>query len=105
MSEFQQDTPWSLATLGKSFFGLVKFTFNGIVALAYKAIKFASDASLIHHADAIDAPSATEPPSDGIAPDCASAPAPCSPRSASSSAAPRAPSRGEREATASATPW
>ena len=66
MSEFQQDTPWSLATLGKSFFGLVKFTFNGIVALAYKAIKFASDASLIHHADAIDAPDAIGGPARGV---------------------------------------
>ena len=41
MSEFQQDTPWSLATLGKSFFGFVKFIFNGIVVLAFEAIKFA----------------------------------------------------------------
>ena len=52
MSEFQQDTPWSLATLGKSFFGLVKFIFNGIVALAYEAIKFAAP-TLAKHRDIV----------------------------------------------------
>ena len=52
MSEFQQDTPRSLATLGKSFFGLGKFIFNGIVALAYKAIKFAAP-TLAKHRDIV----------------------------------------------------
>ena len=52
MSEFQQDTPWSLATLGKSFFGFGKFIFNGIVALTYEAIKFAAP-TLAKHRDIV----------------------------------------------------